>query len=137
MLPFFEGVVEKYERPKNSKITCRLSAYCWFIKYYGMFCYYTIVLLSNYGGYKNAFLTTKFSVPSLTFYIFDGVNEDYIIVEKPSILFVLMKRPCCWNYLLGDFSSYDFWTGFEIICLNISLGLLLAILFNGGNSNVV
>jgi hypothetical protein len=42
-------------------------------------------LLSNYGGYKNAFLTTKLRVPSRTFEILDGVNEDYTRLEKPSI----------------------------------------------------
>ena len=54
-----------------------------------MLYYYAIELLSNYGGYKNAFLTIKLRVPSRTFEILDGVNEDYTRLEKPSI-FVLI-----------------------------------------------
>ena len=86
-------------------------------------------LLSNYGGYKNAFLTTKLRVPSRTFEILDGVNEDYTRLEKPSI-FVLIARP----YLVGVFSSFNLRIGLEITGLNISFDLLLVILFNGGNS---
>jgi len=94
-----------------------------------MLYYYAMELLSNYGGYKNAFLTTKFRVPSRTFEMLDGVNEDYMSGEKLSI-FVLITRP----YLLSDFSSFNLRIGLVIVGLNISLDLLLVILFNGGNS---